>query len=207
MLRSPRVLLLVLTSLTTASLFASAPVRYTSTQCVPTRLLSLRGGRGVAGDDGRWGEMLAGSHAQEEERQAGLNGEIELSDQQSLADLVENANGPLRIRCRGPGRFHWQDAAGIDSPHAVDICGEGASYAAGVHDAQRPILAGNWLMMEGSNGSFKNVSLVYRCLVDWQHLETRVDMLVAFVYVDDVATVLSVHTQAHTHTLVHAHMH
>ena len=86
----------------------------------------------------------------------------------TLADIVENARGPLQISCDGQHCYSWADAAAVVSPDKLEVVGM----------ASGAILAGQWFLMEGSNGKFCNVTLVHRCLVDRQHLELCVDMLI-----------------------------
>jgi len=175
-------LMLVLTAFVRESL--NGQTAHFSSQRAPLRVRSLRGGQGWQGSEEEWRRgrqqpRQSGDAHEQGEVQVGFSGEIELGDKNSIAELVENANGPLRIKCRWPGGSSWQGAAGIDSPHAVDILGEGATCATGgPRGSQMPILAGQWFAFEGSHGSFKNVSLVHRCLVDRKNLETRVDMLI-----------------------------
>jgi hypothetical protein len=149
-------------------------------------LLRLRGGYGM---DEKERRPMA-SHASLElfpviEGLAGFKGEVELStEKQSLPLVVENANGPLLVKCRWPGGYSWDGAAGVDSNHAVDVVGEvaaasGAASGKGNGEAEKkPVLAGQWFLMEGSHGSFTNVSLVYRFSVDRENLENRLDMLI-----------------------------
>jgi hypothetical protein len=78
--------------------------------------------------------------------------------------------------------YSWDDAAGIASSFPVDIVGGAPPGTTkdelGRGSENRPVLAGQWLLMEDSHGSFKNVSLVYRCPIDRNHVETRMDMMV-----------------------------
>ena len=99
----------------------------------------------------------------------GFSGDVQLSATgNTLADIVENARGPLQISCDGQHCYSWADAAAVVSPDKLEVVGM----------ASGAILAGQWFLMEGSNGKFCNVTLVHRCLVDRQHLELRVDMLI-----------------------------
>lgn len=104
----------------------------------------------------------------------GFSGDIELrTEGHSLAHIVENARGPLHIACRGQRCYSWPDAAAIASADMVEVVGIG-----GLETKMYPILAGQWFLMDRSNGRFCKVNMVHRCLVDRQHLELRVDMLI-----------------------------
>jgi hypothetical protein len=46
------------------------------------------------------------------------------------------------------------------------------------HTHIHPYLGGQWFLMDESLGSFKHVSLVFRCLVDRLHVHNRVDMII-----------------------------
>ena len=123
-------------------------------------LARLRGGRGY-GENERTSGMKAGAncgdeHESEAQRSEWFEGQVDLAaEKHSLAHIVENAKGPLRIRCCWPGDF-WEGAAAIKSPYSVDIVGGEEE------DDEKPILAGQWFLMEGSHGCFQNITLVHR---------------------------------------------
>jgi hypothetical protein len=128
--------------------------------------LRLRGGRG-------------------EEGAAGFRGEVALpAGSRSLPHIVQHASGPLRIRCTGDCSWE-EDVAAIHSPHRVEFVGgvvTGASDSEQTRSSDnggaRTICAGQWFLMDDSCGSFKDMSLVFRCLVDRRNIQNRVDMMV-----------------------------
>ena len=151
-----------------------------------TVLLRLYGGH-VSSNVNEMEAGLLGRHSQDVQeltQEHGYSGEVFLSEEpHTLAHIVEHAAGPLRIKCRWQGVYSWDDAAGISSSFPVDIVGGPAPPGSTVDEQGRgsenmPVLAGQWLLMEDSHGSFKNVSLVYRCPVDRNRVETRMDMMV-----------------------------
>ena len=96
-------LLLVLTAFVRESL--NGQTTHFSSQSAPLRVRSLRGGQGWQGSEEEWRRgrqqpRQSGDAHEQGEVQVGFSGEIELDDKNSIAELVENANGPLRIKCR-----------------------------------------------------------------------------------------------------------
>ena len=157
-------------------LHAAMPRRNPPTEPRPGRASSRAGGGSVVGPRGVQLRLRGGRGASDEEeagagvgahQPAAFRGEVKLCGQHSLAHIVENAHGPLRVLCGGGGHS-WPDAAAVSSPFRVDIAAE----------QPNAILAGQWFLMKSSRGCFSGVTLVHRSVMDKRNLELREDMLI-----------------------------
>ena len=157
-------------------LHATMPRRNPPTEPRPGRASSRAGGGSVVGPRGVQLCLRGGRSASDEEeagagvgahQPAAFRGEVKLCGQHSLAHIVENAHGPLRVLCGGGGHS-WPDAAAVSSPFRVDIAAE----------QPNAILAGQWFLMKSSRGCFSGVTLVHRSVMDKRNLELREDMLI-----------------------------